>query len=52
MECNETCVTPNGKLIFKNPSIEHREHQTLKLKGYFYPVQNTAVYSVSIDGVD
>lgn len=36
----------------QNPTIEHPEHQALNLHGNYYFVKNTAVRSVSQDGVD
>ncbi len=38
--------------IFKDAEISHNEHPDLLLKGYWWPIENTAILSFSEEGVD
>ena len=52
VDFTEMRVAQTGIVYFKNPRVEHDEHLTLELKGWHTFVRNTAVRSVSQEGVD
>lgn len=45
-------IGKDGTIYADSPSVYHDEHQTLYCEGWVYFVKNTAVRSVSVDGVD
>jgi len=46
-------VGPDGRIFMAPKSnLDHNEHMTLRATGWVYFVRNTAVRSVSVEGVD
>lgn len=52
IHCVEARVGKNGVLYVYSGSLEHKEHEVIQVKGWSRFVKNTAVLSVSQDGVD
>jgi hypothetical protein len=52
LECISGRISRDGQIYAKDPVLSHEEHRELDLTGWYTFYHNTAVRSVSVEGVD